>query len=161
MALINTLREKAGKVVIVFVACSMFSFILTDLLQSNSALLNGSTDLGEINATSISYEQFQQKVEELSYNFSLNTGKSPLAEDMEQIRQQAWQRFVVENIFFEQYDQLGIEVTESELIDMVQGVNINPQIRQIFADPTTGEFQKEGVISFLQQLNNAPSEQRL
>ena len=80
---------------------------------------------------------------------------------MEQIRQQAWQRFVVENIFFEQYDQLGIEVTESELIDMVQGVNINPQIRQIFADPTTGEFQKEGVISFLQQLNNAPSEQRL
>ena len=121
MALINTLREKAGKVVIVFVAFSMFSFILTDLLQSNSALLNGSTDLGEINATSISYEQFQQKVEELSYNFSLNTGKSPLAEDMEQIRQQAWQRFVVENIFFEQYDQLGIEVTESELIDMVQG----------------------------------------
>jgi|TARA_B110000495_G_scaffold139680_1_gene122687 peptidyl-prolyl cis-trans isomerase D len=160
MALINTLRQKAGKIVVGFVAFSMFSFILTDLFQGNSFFNGGSNDIGEINSNTISYPQFQQKVDELSQNFQLNTGRSPLAEDLEQIRQQAWQQFIIENIFNEQYAALGLDVTTSELIDMVQGVNIHPQIRQIFADPNTGVFEKQNIISFLQQLNNAPQQQR-
>ena len=99
MALINTLRQKAGKIVVGFVAFSMFSFILTDLFQGNSFFNGGSNEIGEINSNTISYPQFQQKVDELSQNFQLNTSRSPLAEDLEQIRQQAWQQFIIENIF--------------------------------------------------------------
>ncbi len=160
MALINTLRQKAGKIVVGFVAFSMFSFILTDLFQGNSFFNGGSNEIGEINSNTISYPQFQQKVDELSQNFQLNTGRSPLAEDLEQIREQAWQQFIIENIFNKQYAALGLDVTTPELIDMVQGVNIHPQIRQIFADPNTGVFDKQNIISFLQQLNNAPPQQR-
>ena len=160
MALINTLRQKAGKIVVGFVAFSMFSFILTDLFQGNSFLNGGSDKIGKINSHTITYPQFQQKVDELSQNFQLNTGKSPLSEDLEQIRQQAWQQFIIENVFDEEYAALGLEVTTPELIDMVQGVNIHPQIRQIFADPNTGVFNKQNVINFLQQLNNAPPQQR-
>ena len=160
MALINTLRQKAGKIVVAFVAFSMFSFILTDLFQGNSFFNGGSNEIGEINSYTISYPQFQKKVDELSQNFQLNTGRSPLSEDLEQIRQQAWQQFIIENVFNEQYAALGLDVTTPELIDMVQGVNIHPQIRQIFADPNTGVFNKQNIISFLQQLNNAPPRQR-
>ena len=160
MALINTLRQKAGKIVVGFVAFSMFSFILTDLFQGNSFFNGGSNEIGEINSHTISYPQFQKKVDELSQNFQLNTGRSPLSEDLEQIRQQAWQQFIIENVFNEQYAALGLDVTTPELIDMVQGVNIHPQIRQIFADPNTGVFNKQNIISFLQQLNNAPPRQR-
>ena len=160
MALINTLRQKAGKIVVAFVAFSMFSFILTDLFQGNSFFNGGSNEIGEINSYTISYPQFQKKVDELSQNFQLNTGRSPLSEDLEQIRQQAWQQFIIENVFNEQYAALGLDVTTPELIDMVQGVNIHPQIRQIFADPNTGVFNKQNIISFLQQLNNAPPQQR-
>ena len=160
MALINTLRQKAGKIVVGFVAFSMFSFILTDLFQGNSFFNGGSDKIGKINSHTITYPQFQQKVDELSQNFQLNTGKSPLSEDLEQIRQQAWQQFIIENVFDEEYAALGLEVTTPELIDMVQGVNIHPQIRQIFADPNTGVFNKQNIINFLQQLNNAPPQQR-
>ena len=160
MALINTLRQKAGKIVVGFVAFSMFSFILTDLFQGNSFFNGGSDEIGEINSHTITYPQFQQKVDELSQNFQLNTGRSPSSEDLEQIRQQAWQQFIIENVFDEQYAALGLEVTTPELIDMVQGTNIHPQIRQIFADPNTGVFNKQNIISFLQQLNNAPPQQR-
>ena len=55
MALINTLRQKAGKIVIGFVAFSMFSFILTDLFQGNSFLNGGSNEIGEINSHTITY----------------------------------------------------------------------------------------------------------
>ena len=160
MALINTLRQKAGKIVVGFVAFSMFSFILTDLFQGNSFFNGGSNEIGEINSNTISYSQFQQKVDELSQNFQLNTGRSPLSEDLEQIRRQAWQQFIIENIFDEQYAALGLDVTTPELIDMVQGANIHPQIRQIFSDPNTGEFNKKNITTFLQQLNNAPPQQR-
>ena len=160
MALINTLRQKAGKIVVGFVAFSMFSFILTDLFQGNSFFNGGSDEIGKINSRTITYPQFQQKVDELSQNFQLNTGKSPLSEDLEQIRQQAWQQFIIENVFDEEYAALGLEVTTPELIDMVQGVNIHPQIRQIFADPNTVVFNKQNIIKFLHQLNNAPPQQR-
>ena len=157
MALINTLRQKAGKIVVGFVAFSMFSFILTDLFQGNSFFNGGSNEIGEINSNTISYSQFQQKVDELSQNFQLNTGRSPLSEDLEQIRRQAWQQFIIENIFDEQYAALGLDVTTPELIDMVQGANIHPQIRQIFSDPNTGEFNKKNITTFLQQHHSKDS----
>jgi peptidyl-prolyl cis-trans isomerase D len=160
MALINTLRKKLGKIVVGFVAFSMFAFILTDLFQSNSFLLGGANTVGEIDGNEISYEAFQAKLDELSYNFTLNNGRNPLSEDLEQIRQEAWQTLIVENVFRPQYNELGIEVTDEELIDMVQGNNIDPQIRQFFVDPNTGQFDRQNVITFLQSLNNAPPQQR-
>jgi len=160
MALMNTLRKKMGKIVIGFVAFSMFAFILTDLLQSNSVLFGGPSDIGEINGSAISFAQFQAKVDELSYNFALNTGRNPLNEDMEMLRQEAWQSLIVDNVFKKQYEKAGIEVTTAEIIDMVQGENIDPQIKQFFSDPNTGQFDKQNVIGFLQSLNEAPEQQR-
>ncbi len=160
MALINTLRQKMGKIVVIVVAFSMFAFILTDLLNTNSVLLGGSNDIGEISGESISYTQFQNKVDELATNFSLNMGRNPLSEELDQIRQQAWQAFIVENIFEKEYQNLGIEVTDTEVVDMVQGTNINPQIRQFFTDPNTGQFDRQNVVTFLQNLNNAQPAQR-
>ena len=97
MALISTLRNRMGKIVIAFVAFSMFAFILTDLFQSNSFLTGNSNVVGEIAGNEISYEAFQAKVDELSYNFTVNNGRNPLSEDLEQIRQEAWQTLIVEN----------------------------------------------------------------
>lgn len=160
MALISTLRNRMGKIVIAFVAFSMLAFILTDLFQSNSFLLGNKNTVGEIAGNEISYEEFQAKVDELSYNFTINNGRNPLSEDLEQIRQEAWQSLIVENVFENQYDILGIRVTDAEVIDMVQGANIDPQIQQFFVDPNTGVFDRQYVISFLQSLNSAPPAQR-
>jgi peptidyl-prolyl cis-trans isomerase D len=160
MALISTLRNRMGKIVIAFVAVSMFAFILTDLFQSNSFLLGNSNSVGEIAGNDISYEEFQAKVEELSYNFTINNGRNPLSEDLELIRQEAWQTLILENVFEAQYAKLGITVTDAEIVDMVQGNNINPQIQQFFVDPNTGVFDRSYVVSFLQSLNSAPPQQR-
>jgi peptidyl-prolyl cis-trans isomerase D len=160
MALISTLRNRMGKIVIAFVAFSMFAFILTDLFQSNSFLRGNSNVVGEIAGNEISYEAFQAKVDELSYNFSINNGRNPLSDDLEQIRQEAWQTLIIENVFDAQYSKLGVAVTDAEVVDMVQGNNIDPQIQQFFIDPSTGLFDRQNVINFLQSLNAAPPQQR-
>jgi len=150
-----------GKIVVGFVAFSMLAFILTDLFQSNSALLGGNDrTIAEMAGKDISYEQFQAKVDELSYVFAVNQGREPQSQEMDQIREQAWNAFILENAYASQYDELGINVTDAEQIDMVQGNNIDPQIKQFFTDPSTGEFSRERVVGFLQQLNSAPAQQR-
>ncbi|MDW3196237.1 MAG: peptidylprolyl isomerase [Cytophagales bacterium] len=159
MALINTLRNRMGKIVIVFIAFSMGAFILTDLLQSNSVLLGGaSTEIGEMASSEVSYEEFQAEVERLSYNYLIQFGTNPNAQAIDQIRQQAWQELIIKKVFGPQFDQLGIEVTDDEMIEMVQGKNIHPDVQRNFSDPQTGLFNKEQLMTFLQQISSAPVE---
>ncbi len=161
MALIGTLRNKMGKIVVGAIMVTMVSFIGTDLI-GNSTLLGGgdNPEIGEIAGQGITNTEFQSKVDELSYNFAINTGRNPLQQETDQIRNQAWNALILEKAYGEQFDELGIEVTNAELVDMVQGSNISPQIMQFFADPQTGQFSKENVTAFLGSLQQAAPQQR-
>ena len=161
MALINTLRKRMGKIVVAFVAFSMFAFILTDLFQSNSFLFGGNDrNIAEIAGKDISYEEFQAKVDELSYVFAVNNGREPQANEQKTIREQAWNALILDNAYYPQFAELGIQVTETEQVDMVQGNNIDPQIKQFFTDPNTGQFARSNVTQFLSSLGTAPATQR-
>ncbi len=161
MALINTLRNKMGKIVVVFLALSMGAFILTDLFQSNSLLFGGSqTEIGEMASSSVTYEEFQKEVERLSYGYALNTGRNPSGQEMDLIRNQAWQQLIVTKVFKPQYAELGIAVTDEEMVEMVQGTNIHPGVRQAFTNPQTGIFDKDQLVAYLQQLSTLPEQNR-
>ena len=161
MALIGTLRNKMGKIVVGAIMVTMVAFIGTDLI-GNSTLLGGgdNPEIGEIAGKSITNAEFQSKVDELSYNFAINTGRNPVQQETDQIRNQAWNALIMQNAYEEQFAQLGITVTNPEIVDMVQGSNISPQIQQFFADPQTGQFNKENVTTFLSSLQQAPEQQR-
>ncbi|WP_425389569.1 peptidylprolyl isomerase [Ekhidna sp.] len=161
MALIGTLRNKMGKIVVGAIMVTMVAFIGTDLIGNASFLGGGDNpEIGEIAGESITNTQFQNKVDELSYNFAINTGRNPLQQETDQIRNQAWNAMILEKAYEKQFDELGIVVTNDELVDMVQGSNISPQIKQFFADPQTGQFRKENVTAFLGSLQQAPPQQR-
>jgi len=150
-----------GKIVVGAIMVTMVAFIGTDLI-GNSTLLGGGEDpdIGEIAGETISNKQFQNKVDELSYTFALNTGRNPLQQETDQIRNQAWNAMILKYAYDKQLEELGITVTNAELVDMVQGSNISPQIMQFFADPQTGQFSKENVTAFLGSLKQAPPQQR-
>ncbi|MEO9869772.1 peptidylprolyl isomerase [Ekhidna sp.] len=161
MALIGILRNKMGKIVVGAIMVTMVAFIGTDLIGNSTLFGDGDNPaIGEIAGSSITNAQFQNKVDELSYNFAINSGRNPLQQETDQIRNQAWNALILEEAYDEQFDQLGITVTNTELVDMVQGSNISPQIRQFFANPQTGEFQKENVTAFLGSLQQAQPQQR-
>ena len=62
--------------------------------------------------------------------------------------------------YMNQYEQLGLQVTDRESVDMVQGNNIHPMIVEAFTDPSTGYFNVDNVIGYLQNLSNQPSGQQ-
>lgn len=163
MALINTLRNKMGKVVVGVIAFSIISFIGADLLGPNSVLLGGTnTDVGEIAGVTISRDDFIAKVDEVSFNFRSSTGRNPSSNELISIRNQAWDALIADIAYKEQFDLLGVEVSEDELVDMVQGENISPQIKQvpIFTNQQTGQFDRNLVVEFLKSLSNQPPQQR-
>ena len=102
MALITKLRESFGKVIVGAVGLAILSFVLADLTGSNSVLMGGrDLTVAEISGNEVPLEVYQNRIDELSYNFSLNQGRNPSADELNSLRQQAWDwgsRVKMENI---------------------------------------------------------------
>ena len=66
-----------------------------------------------------------------------------------------WSQVVRETILSNQYNNLGLEVSSSELFDMVQGDNPYPTVKQSFTNPETGQFDRARLLQFLKEdINN-------
>ena len=161
MAIISTLRDKMGKFLVVVVGFSIAAFVLGDILGPNSSLGNQNQNIvGEINGEDIDMIQFNAIFEQLSYNFSLNNGRSPNNQELSGIRDQAWEKLINDISYVEQYNSLGLSVSDRESVDMVQGDNIHPMILEAFTDPNSGVFNVDNVIGYLQNLSNQPVNQQ-
>lgn len=161
MALISTLRNKGSKLVIGVIAFSLVAFIFTEFFSSNSLLFGGSDrEIAEISGNGVSYETYNERVNQLAGTYQANAGRNPTSEDLTNIRKEAWNAIVIENAYQNELNKLGITVTNAEVVDLVQGNNISPEIKQFFTDPNTGQFSKEVVLTTLQGLATADPRQR-
>ncbi len=161
MALIKKIRQRTGLAIGVIAVGLIFFLVGGDILSPNSTLLGGnSNNVGEIAGESISYEEYIQKIEETKFSFQQNTGRTPSEAEMNSIREQAWRALIVERVFESQYEELGLTVSDAELVDLVQGKNIIAELRQQLTNPQTGEFDRTQLVSFLQSLDAAGPEQR-
>ena len=161
MALFNTLRNKMGKLVVGLIFFSTAAFVGADLLGPNSAILGGNnTDVGEIAGKTISHQDYVNKIDEMAVNFRINTQRNPSSDEMVSVRNQAWDALINDIAYQAQFNNIGIGVTNDEVIDMVQGNNISPEINQAFTNPETGQFDRQQVVTFLQGLNDVTPAQR-
>ena len=161
MSVINKIRERSGLAVGV-IAVSLILFIVGgDLLGGRSLLFGGNQqEVGEIAGQSIDYQEFNAKVDELRAQFEQQTGRAPVDQELAQIREQAWNQLLFEIAYQKEFDKLGLKVSPEELVDMVQGNNISPAVRQAFTNPQTGVFDKTSIISYLKGLKNLPAQQQ-
>ena len=161
MALIKQIRQRTGLAIGV-IAGGLILFLLGgDLLSPNSTLLNSNQNIvAEIAGEEITLEEFSLKVEEYKAAFQQRTGRIPAEAELVSVREQAWQALIVERVFQEEYDKLGLTISSQELIDMVQGKNIVPELRAQLMNPQTGQFDKTQLITFLQSLETADPAQQ-
>ena len=161
MALITKIREKSG-IAAGAIAVSLVLFLVgSDVFQGRSSLFGGSSDaVGEINGETIKYQDFQKKVEEATQAYTAQAGKSPSEQENAQIREQVWNQYIIDLAYGKEFESLGLAVTPDELVDMVQGKNIHPSVRQQFTNPQTGQFDKNYVIQFLKNLKTMSPDQQ-
>jgi peptidyl-prolyl cis-trans isomerase D len=154
MATLQTIRTKAGLLVAIVIGISLAAFILGDMFQGGSSLLQGNRmEVGEINGESIQYPQFQQEVEKLGDIYRMNTQQNQLDENTwVQVREQTWQTMIRNIVMNDVYENLGINVSSDELFDMLQGTNLHPIVQQLFRNPETGQVDRGAVVQFLRNL---------
>jgi len=150
-----------GRLVAFAIGFAILSFVLADLFGQNSFIRGTNNNVGEIDGDDISHDEYQNQIDELSASYSFNFGRNPSEQEMATIRDQAWELLIVKHAYQNQYDKIGLEVKDDELVDMVQGKNINPSIQQAFVNPSTGEFDKQAVINYLQNIQQAPAQQQV
>jgi peptidyl-prolyl cis-trans isomerase D len=161
MALINKIREKSG-VAVTVIAISLILFIVGgDLMGPNSMFGGGNNQtVGEIAGRDIDIQSFQNRVDVMRQNYEAQTGRAAGEQEIAALREQAWNQMIIDIAYKEQYDELGLTVTDEEMIDMVQGNHISPAIQQAFANPTTGAFDKSAVVNYLKNLKTLPLPQQ-
>jgi peptidyl-prolyl cis-trans isomerase D len=157
MAFIGTLRSKMGTWVVVFVFVAIGLFILGDLFSGNTSIFSlDSNDVGEIAGHTVTLEEFQGMVKEREANYFLNFNRQPGDREMPTLRQQAWELLILRYAIQPEFKKVGVEVTTDEVYDMVQGENVDENVKMAFTDQQTGQFDRSRVIAYLQQLKTMP-----
>jgi peptidyl-prolyl cis-trans isomerase D len=158
MAVIEKIRSRAG-LLLGIIGFSLVAFILGDFLSSSKGIFSSnSTNVGVIGGKKINVLDFEAKVQEMANNYKTQNKTETIDQaTMDQIREQAWNQLINDEVMGSQYKKIGLNVSSDELFDMVQGKNIHPQIRQAFTDPKTGQFSPANVISFLKNMPNDPT----
>lgn len=159
MAVLQNIRNKAG-LLIGIIAVALLAFLLGDLLNNGTI---GSPDrtIAEISGEDITIDEYQGRLNELTEVYKMNMSQPSLdQETTERVQDETWNALVRDKIMEAEYDNSGISVHEDELFELVQGDNVHPLIKQIFANPQTGQVDKTQIINFLKSFDMEGGAQR-
>lgn len=150
MATLQALRTKAGVFIAIFIGLALLAFILTDLLGSNGSMFSNNDVIGEIDGQTIKYQDYQNRVDEYETFLKLTQGATSLNEEIQnQIREEVWRQMIGEIAFGEVYENVGIDVSAAEILDMAVGSHIAPALQQMFTNPQTGTYDRAAAENFL------------
>ena len=157
MGIIGSIRKHSW-IAVAVVGVAIVAFIIGDLTKNN----RGIPDMGKINGTTITYQRFNELMEEMENNYKRQQGVSQVPTDVDyQIREQVWQNLVTETLTDEQFAKLGLTVSPAEVSDMYVGTFIHPYLRQSFTDPKTGVYQVQAIQYYVDNFENLDTAQRM
>lgn len=131
MGLMQKLRGGTKYIIWILILSFGLLWVLADT-QVFDAMMAGPQNMGEVNSEPISWAEFNQRVNLYTEQHREQTGASPDSELRAQYEEMAWDELVVDKILKQKMHDMGIKVTDSELIEMVAGDNPDPFIRQQF-----------------------------
>lgn len=157
MGLISTIRKHSGLTVGIIASGLILLFIGGDRLIQLSPMLSGKhkTDVGEIAGQKITLQTYQTQVEQLRRHF-------PTSASVQEtwLRDTAWRQLIAQISYQKVGDALGLMMSEDELVDMVQGEHIHPELQNTFKNPETKQFDRQQLDNYLRHIAQAPPAQQ-
>jgi len=150
MAVIQKIRKHSG-LAITLIGVAIAAFIIGDFGKKNRGRAN---DIGVVDGEKITYTEFNNKVDEAIEMQKENSGSDRITEDQTfNTRQRTFDQLVKNIILEEEFDKLGMTVSDAELFDQVQGKHPHRFILQYFTDPKTGVYDPALVLNYLKNLD--------
>ncbi|HKK45519.1 MAG TPA: SurA N-terminal domain-containing protein [Balneolaceae bacterium] len=149
------MRKSTGVILWVLIFSFGLLWVLADTNFFN-VIERGPRSLGSVNGEKISLKEYNNRVNYYTEQYSRQTGESSTPEIRAQYQQQAWNDLVTSKLLQQKMDQLGIKVTDQEVVNMITGKNPDPFIKQQFQ-------KKDGTIDrvALQSAIQAPENKQL
>lgn len=150
MAALQKIRSK-GVLLVSIIALALFLFVAGDLFRGLESLFQSSSQqVGEVNGKAVSIQEYQKMVDDLQTYYEIVQQKSSFNEDeLNRIKDEAWQTFVQSELIKNQCDELGIAVTDDEISDIVKsGMSQMLQV-PVFMNQQTGRYDYANVNAFL------------
>ncbi len=160
MSVIQDIRDKYARWAVVAIAVSLIGFILMDAFGNRSGFGGQSTNMGEVNGEKIDLRDFDRKVrmqEDRDKQQGIDRGEA----GREEVINGLWNAEVSRILMQDEFEELGMGISDKEMNDMLFGAN-NPQyVVQMFGDPSTGQYNAAGLQQYVQQIkkSNDPEKQ--
>jgi peptidyl-prolyl cis-trans isomerase D len=152
MSIIQQIRDKAAWLVFGLIALSLVGFLLMDAFVGRGRMFGGNSNtVGAVNGEKLDYVAFEKKFTEREDQYKAQ-GYSVSDMVQQNIRDGVWKEFVDNEILSRVCKQLGLDVGDKELNDMLVGQDAAPDIRRAFTDPKTGQFDAQAAASTINQL---------
>lgn len=159
MSIIQRIRDKAAWLIFGAIGLAMIGFIVTDAFQGGGAGWFGgqSTTMGKVNGKKIDYVDFQNrlKIQEQQYAGGMN--------DMlrQNLQDNLWNQMVEEALMEDIYKDLGLDITDKEVGDILYGSNPPDQLKRQFTNPQTGQYDANAAYQTIQDFKRrSPKEYR-
>lgn len=162
MAIIQTIRNKYGKIAGGVIAVALVGFIISDASSGSIASLFSGRDpnVMNINGTKVDPQEYTSRVKEYETLYTMFNSGRPIDDvTRAQMSEQLTQMMVYEAVVNEECDKMGIEVSEEEKKELIYGGNADGMVRQfqiegnqIFNDPQTKQFDPARVKGFEKEM---------
>ena len=156
MATLQKIRSR-GPLVVIVVGLALFAFIAGDAWQVMRP--HQSQDVGEVNGESISAQDYQKMVEEYTEVVKIARNVNSLTdEEVSRLQDEVWQTYVENKLIENEAKKMGLEVSDAELLSIINTGTHRLLQNTPFRNPQTGLFDKDMLNKFLAdyaQMNQA------
>lgn len=131
MGVMEKMRNSTASILWILIFSFGILWVLADT-QVFDAMTVGPQSLGSVNGEPISLNEYNQRVNFYTEQYNQRTGGSVNPEMRAMYENQAWDDLVAAELIQQKMNEIGITVTDNELLEMVTGENPAPFIRQRF-----------------------------
>ncbi|MEX2404390.1 MAG: peptidyl-prolyl cis-trans isomerase [Balneolales bacterium] len=131
MGLMEKLRGGTKYTIWILIISFGLLWVLADT-QVFDAVMVGPSAMGEVKGQPISYEEFNERLNMYTEQYRQRAGEAPDMEIRAMYEERVWDELVLNTVLQQKMDEIGLAVTDEELMQMVTGDNPAPFIRQQF-----------------------------
>lgn len=131
MGLMERLRGGTKYTIWILILSFGLLWVLADT-QVFDAVMVGPSAMGEVKGQPISYEEFNERLNMYTEQYRERSGQAPDMEMRAMYEELVWDELVLNKVLQQKMDEMGLTVTDDELMEMVTGENPVPFIREQF-----------------------------
>ncbi len=152
MGMMARMRSLAPWFIIAVGGLFVVFMVLSDSKLAD-VMVTSTNNVGSINGEDITYQEFSNLVEQYRKNQVAQTGQEIPESQLDAFRDQVWDNIISQKLIDEKIKELGIFVTDEEIISTIQGPNPPEIITQYFID-STGKFNRQAYDQAILDPNN-------